>query len=325
MAVVLDIESFPVTDRVEFLREHMLASPVPLALEPRRGADLVVRSRVADLGCVHLLSTRARGGDVVRTERLARDQTPPSLMVSLVEQGTTAVVRDDGETVVRAGEIGLYLTTEPYRLRFTDGALRYTFQVPLADLGLPLPLVHGQLRQAIRPDGPTTAVVSAFLAATARNAPTAPHAEQSRLEQPTLELVRLLLTRRVADEPVGRAAAAESLATRVEEHVRAHLDDPDLSARTVAAAFSISERYVYAILARRGIDLGESVRARRLERAARLLEDSRCAGWTIAAVALRCGFSDHAHFSRTFRARFGVTPSEWRAGAVARLTVDPPS
>ncbi|GAA4847302.1 helix-turn-helix domain-containing protein [Luteimicrobium xylanilyticum] len=313
MAVVLEIEDFPVTDRVEFLREHMLASPVPLVLEPRRGADLLVRSRVADLGCVHLLSTRAGGGDVVRSERLARDDTPPSLMVSLVEQGTTAVVRDDAETVVRPGEIGLYLTTEPYRLRFTDAALRHTFQIPLHDLGLPLPLVRAQLGRAIRPEGPVAAVVSAFLGATARNAPTAPPGERVRLEQPTLDLVRLLLTRSVADERPGRAASAASLGTRVEEHVRGHLDDPDLSARSVAAAFSISERYVYAILARRGIDLGDAVRTRRLERAARLLQDPRCVGWTIAAVALRCGFADHAHFSRAFRAQFGVTPSEWRA------------
>ncbi|WPO75461.1 helix-turn-helix transcriptional regulator [Streptomyces sp. KN37] len=33
---------------------------------------------------------------------------------------------------------------------------------------------------------------------------------------------------------------------------------------------------------------------------------------TIAAVATRCGFSSPSHFSRRFRAEYGLTPSEWR-------------
>ncbi|GMA25726.1 hypothetical protein GCM10025864_34850 [Luteimicrobium album] len=325
MPVVLDIEELPVSDRLDFLRDHMLTSPVPLVLEPQPGADINVRSRVADLGCVHLLSTRAGGADVLRTSRLARDDSRPSLMLSLVDSGTAIVVRPDGETVLRAGELGLYLTTEQYRLRFTDGAVRYTFQLPLDRLGLPPGLVGGQLRRPIPSDSATAMGVAAFLRATARSAPAAPQAEQERLEQPVLELVRLLLTRPVADELLGRRSAAVSLATRVQEHVLGHLDDPELSARTIASAFSISERYVYTILARRGIELGDAVREHRLEQAVRLLEDPRHADLTIAAIARRCGFSDHAHFSRTFRARFGVTPSEWRAGAVARLTVAPPS
>ncbi|WP_432837922.1 helix-turn-helix domain-containing protein [Dactylosporangium sp. CA-092794] len=312
---MIDLEEFPVTDRIEFLRERMLQAPVPLALDPHPGADLVVHSRVADLGCVHLLSTKAQGGDVVRTDRLTRDDARPSLMVTVIDHGTTTVVRGDLATTLHSGDIGLYVTTDPYRLRFTDGARRHTYQLPLDELGLPGHLIRNQLHSAIRPDQATTAAVSAFLRSTARNAPRAQEPEQSALEKPILELIRLLLTRVVTDTPVGREAAAVSLATRIEEHVKTRLGDPELSVRSIAAAFSISERYVYTILARRGIDLGDMIRRHRLERAATLLVDPQWGLSTVSDIAHRCGFADHAHFSRSFRAQFGVSPSEWRRGA----------
>lgn len=318
MGAVLDLEELPITDRIEFLRDRMLSAPVPLALDPHPGSDVVAWTRTADLGCVHLLSTRSRGASTVRTPALARDSARPSLMVSVVDHGIGTVGRGERVTELHPGDIGLYVTDEPYRLDFTAGALRHTYQVPLDALGLPRDLIAGQLDAPVRPDRATTAGVSAFLRSTARNAPTATRAEQAALQPATLELIRLLLTCPVAQTPTGRDAAAASLATRVEEHVRTRLGDPGLSARSVARTFAISERYVYSILARRGIELGDLVREHRLETATRMLEDPALSRLTITQIARRCGFADHAHFSRTFRARYGVAPSDWRHDAAAR-------
>ncbi|MGB4777380.1 helix-turn-helix domain-containing protein [Microbacterium sp.] len=315
MSVQLDLEELPISDSIEFLRERMRSAPVPLALEPLLGADIIARTRVADLGCVHMLSTQSQGADVVRTTRLSRDSTPPSLMVSVLDRGSGLVRRGDDVMALHPGDIALFTTDEPYRLRFSADALRHTFQVPFDRLELPRDIVTDQLSRPIHADHLTAATVSAFLLSAGRRASGAPVAEQSALEAPVLALVRLLLTRPVAGTSPGREAAARSLATRIQEHIAARLGDPDLSARSIAAAFSISERYVYSILSRRGIDLGDLVRVRRLDRAIQMLENPRMSSTKISVIAHQCGFADHAHFSRAFRARFGLTPSEWRARA----------
>lgn len=41
----------------------------------------------------------------------------------------------------------------------------------------------------------------------------------------------------------------------------------------------------------------------------------------LSQIALELGFFDHAHFTKTFRAEFGFTPSEWRATAYKTLFV----
>ncbi len=184
MGVLLDLDELPVSDSIEFLRDRMLTAPVPLDLEPHPDADVIARARVADFGSVHLLSTKSQGADIIRTPVLARDSTRPSLMVSVVETGVGLVEHGDRITEIRPGDIGLYVTDEPYVLRFTAGAVRHTFQIPLDDLALPRDLIADQIAHPIRPERVTTAAVSAFLLSTGRNAPDALALEQAALLQP---------------------------------------------------------------------------------------------------------------------------------------------
>jgi len=55
------------------------------------------------------------------------------------------------------------------------------------------------------------------------------------------------------------------------------------------------------------------VLAQRLEACRRDIEDRRLDATSITELAMRRGFNHPAHFSRAFKARFGVTPSECRA------------
>jgi len=64
-----------------------------------------------------------------------------------------------------------------------------------------------------------------------------------------------------------------------------------------------------------GCSVGEYVRFRRIEFAR--LELSR-RETPLAQIAAAAGFSDQSHFSRTFRALIGVTPSQYRAASARR-------
>jgi AraC-like DNA-binding protein len=54
---------------------------------------------------------------------------------------------------------------------------------------------------------------------------------------------------------------------------------------------------------------GDYLRARRVERAQQLMLEGRLG---LAEIALQCGFSDQAHFSRVFSATVGMPPHRWR-------------
>jgi AraC family transcriptional regulator len=63
-----------------------------------------------------------------------------------------------------------------------------------------------------------------------------------------------------------------------------------------------------------GRSIGEYAVALRLARAATLLVEESD---HIGRIALKAGYYDHSHMTRDFRARTGMSPSDWRAVSAA--------
>ena len=113
------------------------------------------------------------------------------------------------------------------------------------------------------------------------------------------------------DTPVGRSP----LMARVLGFIDEHLADADLSPEVIAGAHHISVRYLHRLFQDEGTSVGRWVQRRRLEECRRDLVLGVRNRRTIASVAGRWGFLSATHFSRVFRAAYGMSPSEWRDSA----------
>jgi AraC-like DNA-binding protein len=109
----------------------------------------------------------------------------------------------------------------------------------------------------------------------------------------------------------GRGLRAARLAAIKAEIMRS-LGRRDLSPDAVAASQGVSASYMRKLFAAEGMSFMDFVLEQRLLRAHRMLTDPRFAGHAISAIALDAGFSDLSYFNRTFRRRFGETPSDVR-------------
>ncbi len=76
----------------------------------------------------------------------------------------------------------------------------------------------------------------------------------------------------------------------------------------IADAHGISVRHVHRLFHESGDTVAAAIRRERLDRCRADLEDPHQRARSITEIALRWGFNDSAHFSRAFRARFGVSP-----------------
>jgi AraC-like DNA-binding protein len=90
--------------------------------------------------------------------------------------------------------------------------------------------------------------------------------------------------------------------------------DPDLNAVGVARSLGITPRYVHLILEQTGRRFSRHLLEMRLQKAAALLRDPVWQNRRIGDIAAESGFTDLSYFSRAFRRRFDVTPSNMRAG-----------
>jgi AraC-like DNA-binding protein len=98
----------------------------------------------------------------------------------------------------------------------------------------------------------------------------------------------------------------------VKAYVLANLHDAELDVAKVAACNSISERYLHKLFQSEHLTYSEFVLGQRLARAHSLLRNPLYAQCKISAIALELGFNDLSYFNRTFRRRYGATPSDVR-------------
>jgi len=119
-------------------------------------------------------------------------------------------------------------------------------------------------------------------------------------------------TSRERAEMAARGLAAARLAA-IKAYIHENLPNPGLSAATAAVAQGVTSRYVHMLFEAEGTTFSEYTVGQRLMQAHRMLSDPRQMAQTVSAIALRVGFNDVSYFNRTFRRRFGMTPSEVRA------------
>jgi len=247
-----------------------------------------------------------------RTPLLARDDTVPQLVLTFPSSGVRFEQR---ERQVVAGERSLvgYWSTAPWRNQVLRMARARSLTVPLAELGVSDRMLGELLGRDIG-----SSPLGALMARHVVELVDLPELEVDTahaLGRPTLDLLRALFSLAAGDERGAQGPLAQTLGTRVMLHLRAHVQNPALSADSVAARFGISKRYLYVVLASSGVTFGDWVRTERLRRAAEALRARTSEELSIAAVARSVGFVDHSSFSRAFRERFGCTPSEWRRRA----------
>ena len=100
----------------------------------------------------------------------------------------------------------------------------------------------------------------------------------------------------------GRHAAALRF---MEQQAHRH----DLDAAAIARGAGCSRTRLYEAFAAQGQTVMGALRELRLQRARRGIEQS--ARLHVGGLAWRCGFANPSDFSKLFRARFGLSPSEW--------------
>lgn len=106
---------------------------------------------------------------------------------------------------------------------------------------------------------------------------------------------------------------------RIVNYIEAHLHDPDLTPTRVAEACRMTPRYLHHLFSGQDETVARYILRRRLEACSVALTCAARRGRSVTAVAFDHGFNSPTHFGRVFRARFGMTPREYRrTGGVRR-------
>lgn len=212
----------------------------------------------------------------------------------------------DRSVSVQAGDINVLDLNRTLRTRATDFS-NLTLILPRDRLPLAASRdLHGQ---SIARSSALAAVIGSHLRSLAAHA----LALSPREADAGLDALCLMLSGsdlREAD-PLLRAAAGASIHERICTYIDRYLDDPALSPAGIAAACRVSRASLYRLFGFEG-GIMAYIAGRRLDRAFAVLSRPDGEPGSIAQVAYRCGYASETHFSRSFRARFAMSPREAR-------------
>jgi AraC-like DNA-binding protein len=85
----------------------------------------------------------------------------------------------------------------------------------------------------------------------------------------------------------------------------------------IALALNCSRRHLYHAFCDEPEGVAGFILQQRLEACRRALADIAAPARSVTEIALSKGFNNLAHFSRVFKARYGLSPSEYRASCDA--------
>lgn len=309
MQAMLTTESVPPRQRAEYWEAMVSQEFVPANCVPATGSAFSAQIRTLDLDALQLCDVRSHGTDVLRTASHISRTHADYFLVSLQVEGTGRLSQAGRAAVLNPGDMALYDTSREYELRFAAAQRQLVLRIPRADLMARARGAESLVGIRIPQDVP-----AARLAADLAHSIAALQSLPS--SQVTVSVASTLIDLIIDGlGTVQRQGSARTAAVRlIDAHrvAQRYLADPSFSVAAWAHAMRISERYLRLLFTASSQSPVQYLWEQRIERAAEQLRCSGILARTITEIALGCGFSDSAHFSRAFRARYGKTPRDYR-------------
>lgn len=325
----VSLEPLPPEQRFQYWCDQGSLYFRPALLHPDDRLGFHMHGTMASLGPLVLVRCGGSRQIYRRDPRtIASDGVDFLLLDSLLE-GCGSAWHNDRHCALEPGDLLLNDLTQPSRFEL-EAHERITASIPRALLAEAFPEFEGFHGSLIPRSSPCAQALLAHLEHLDRMVECSKPQEAEALARGLVQLVALYFRSAVPNweraQPEQAGDDAEQLLSTILGYVDAHLSDPDLSVNNLVAQFKLSRTALYRLFEPHG-GVAEVIRERRLQYAYRLLLRPQPAAGRqplIRDLALGLGFSSEAHFSRVFKARFGLTARAVRQQQ-NRPTQAPPS
>jgi AraC-like DNA-binding protein len=269
--------------------------------------------RCGEIGAVRVVELSASSGGVASlTARQTRRSDADVCKIDVLVRGHGVVEQDGRQARLKPGDLAFVDLSRPARWALSPMRL-VAVVFPRALLPLRRDDTARLTGLRISGDRGAAALVSSLARQLVDHLDGHGAAAGARLGTAVLDLLTVGLAGRLdRGEHVPADARQRALLLRIHAFIEQRLADPELSPGTIAAAHFISKRYLYKLFEAEQTSVAAWIRRRRLERCRRDLLDPALRHWPVSAIAARWGMPSATHFSRAFRAAYGVPPGAYR-------------
>lgn len=311
MAKMLSTDLVPQKQKLEFWNEAVSETFVSLQCVALGDRDFIDGEiSVKPLASLEVSKVRGTGQLVSRASSgIAEDQDGDFYLVGVQTRGSCVVSQDGKDARIDHGGFALYDPRRPYSLELTDDFEQLVIRVPRVSLDRQFAGAEQLSARGVDASRGAGILLSNSIKTFAHEidtlSPEAAYAVSQGIEHLIVAGLESVADVHTDDALAGRRQV-------IQRYILKNLCDPQLSITSVSEALHLSPSSVHRTFAAEGETVMNWVWQQRLDGVYRDLTTSSHRG-TLTELAHSWGFSDSAHFSRAFRRRFSVTPSQLRA------------
>jgi len=264
------------------------------------------------LGDLRLVDMTVTPHLVRHTRQHVTRSAEPYFILSQQVSGPGVIVQDNREAILEPGDLALYDSTRPYELRFAGPMRQRIVRIPQHLISDKLINVERLTACPVRVQTPLGSLCSNFITSSFELMGQLGGAGTT-VSNTLTDLLSAALREGDTEARLDDAVSARVLRRRVLGYIETNLSDPELNVEQIAQAMRLSSRYIHMLMKDVGSTPANLIWSRRLERCGEALSDPDNVSVPISQIAYAWGYKDAAHFTRSFKSRYGISPSEFRA------------
>ena len=298
----------------DYWREQVCGEFVQLGCEPQPGQDLNnfeanLRGGVGftDVSFSEVIS---KPHIVNRTAEQISKAGEDDFLISFQLENNCTVRQYGREALLTPGSFALYDSMAPYSLSFEEDFHQFVVQMPRDVLARHLIEPEKYAAISVNAGNGLGSVLKDFIFSLASELSSSEVAPSEVLSENLVSLIALSFSSTIVQSGLTESdCVKDALVRRIKQFVENNLFDPTLNNNKVAESQGISIRYLHKLFQDKEESIHEMILSRRLAAAHELLVADNATRPTIESIAYHVGFSGASHFSRAFKAHYGVCPS----------------
>lgn len=302
---ILSTGTVAAREKVAYWREAVCSAVFGISVETTP-EQFSARITARNAGPLRFAMSESTPYQIARSQRQIDASPSDHYSIYLQLSGQTVSSMNDEIFTFSANDIGVYDGRQPFRSM--HGGRRAIAVLPRTMIERRAPWLTRRTHHKLDADSPFAELARRHVMTLTDPATTLSEPAMSVLSENLCNLIALASAE--AAEP-GRMHPELQLEA-ILAFCRQHLQEADLSPQRAADRLGMSVRTLHWRFKQTGQTFGRWVRENRLEGCAASLRDANQRALNISDIAYNWGFNDLSHFNKAFRARFNMTPREWR-------------
>lgn len=257
------------------------------------------------VGAIKLSFVDVAQARLYRTGREVKQSEGRHFFAAFQLQGHAAMEQDGQRVMLRPGDITLIDATLPSDFTYSDNSRQLSLILPRHLVEQRLRFTSVRCAQRVEASSPIALLANRLVLEASRLDSLSLQESEATLDA-IISLLRPVIGSTEADPDVHERLFRKTIAF-IDEHIRNEELCPELLAREVG----VSVRGLYRMFSKKGLVVAQYIKSRRLDFCAESLRHN-AAQHKLSALGYSWGFSDASYFSTAFKARFGVSPGEYR-------------